>query len=280
MIIARQNSNRERAVGLSRDFPSYYQDIRSRHKVIPDATSHALGWIGLQAVRYRNLATNEMQVPALSQHLLMLHTKAAAEVNFRYDGGERERPAPVGSITAIPVGSVLECCWRGTKDAIHIYLDPKLIARVATTSFELDLARTAVPPLDALILPEVRTAMLAADAELRAGGLGGPLIIESLATILAVRLIRHVFGRRYWRARPSWKLVARRFCNLREAGCRPLAPDGSLPLSVFDLADTYKLKLKPWKETIRDQGVNMGGVLTKSLSATPLTCWNPRRSAG
>jgi hypothetical protein len=36
--------------------------------------------------------------------------------------------------------------------------------------------------------------MLAICAELEAGALGGPLIIESLANILAVRLIRHLFG--------------------------------------------------------------------------------------
>jgi AraC family transcriptional regulator len=36
--------------------------------------------------------------------------------------------------------------------------------------------------------------MLAIEAELEAGGLGGPLLIESLSNILAVHLIRHVFG--------------------------------------------------------------------------------------
>jgi AraC family transcriptional regulator len=37
--------------------------------------------------------------------------------------------------------------------------------------------------------------MLAVDAELRAGGVGGPLMAESLATILSVHLIRHITGR-------------------------------------------------------------------------------------
>jgi AraC family transcriptional regulator len=34
------------------------------------------------------------------------------------------------------------------------------------------------------------------DTELRSGGVGGPLIVESLANILAVHLIRHLFGLR------------------------------------------------------------------------------------
>src|SRR5262249_56813858 len=37
-----------------------------------------------------------------------------------------------------------------------------------------------------------RAAMLAVDAELSAGGAGGPLAAESLANVLAVLLIRHV----------------------------------------------------------------------------------------
>ena len=48
--------------------------------------------------------------------------------------------------------------------------------------------------LDGLNVPELRSAMLAADAELRAGGVGEPLIAESFATILSVHLIRHTTG--------------------------------------------------------------------------------------
>jgi AraC family transcriptional regulator len=159
-----------------------------------EATSQNLDWRGLQAVRYRNLATNEIQIPSLSQHLLILHTKPAPVMNFRYQDVKRETPPSVGSITVIPAGSITECCWRGTKDGFHIHLDPKVVARLAAILFELDLSRTTVPSRDALIAPELRSTMLAVDAELRTGGVGGPLIIESLANTLAVQLIRHLFG--------------------------------------------------------------------------------------
>jgi AraC family transcriptional regulator len=192
MITPLENSNHRYAASPPRDVPPVIP--ASLVSVGVDTTSHHLGWVGLQAVRYRNLATNEIHMPALSQHLLILHTKPPAEANFRFEGVKREIPPPVGSITVMPVGSVVECRWRGTKDAFHIYLDPKLIARIATTSFELDLSRTAIPPFDALSAPELRATMLAVNAELTAGGVGGPLIVESLANILAVRLIRRIFG--------------------------------------------------------------------------------------
>lgn len=159
-----------------------------------EATSQNLGWRGLQAVRYRDLGTNEIQIPSLSQHLLILHTKPAPVMNLRYQDVKREIPPSVGSITVIPPGSVTDCCWRGTKDGFNIHLDPKLVAQVAASSFELDLSRTAVPSRDALMAPELRSIMLAVDTELRTGGVGGPLIVESLANILAVHLIRHLFG--------------------------------------------------------------------------------------
>jgi AraC family transcriptional regulator len=187
---------------------------RNLRPVTPDATSHNLGWVGLQAFRYRDSATNEIHWPPLSQHLLVLMTKPPAKMSFRYEGGIRDIRPPAGSIAVMPVGSVAEVCWQGTKDSFHIYLDPKLIARVATSSFELDLSRTTIPPLDALILPELRTTMLAVDAELTAGGLGGPLMIESLANILAVRLVRHIFGLRRLVSRTDGVLTRRKLTTI------------------------------------------------------------------
>ena len=163
--------------------------------VVPDATTHNLGWTGLQAFRYRNSASNEVRWPSLSQHLLVLMTRPPAKMSFCYEGGKRNKPPPAGSIAVIPVASEAEVWWHGTKDSLHIYLEQELITRVAT-SFELDLSSTGIPPLDGLILPDLRATMLAVGTELTTGGLGGPVMIESLANILAVRLIRHIYSLR------------------------------------------------------------------------------------
>jgi AraC family transcriptional regulator len=76
-----------------------------------------------------------------------------------------------------------------------------LVAQVAAEAFNLDPARLTVPPLDGLDLPQLRPAMWALDAELTAGGGGGPLASESLANVLAVHLIRHVLAPR----QPVWR---------------------------------------------------------------------------
>src|SRR4029077_19582098 len=99
---------------------------------------------------------------------------------------------PLGSVSVVPAGIPTRWRWRGTKSSFHVYLEPGLLGRVAADTFGLDPAGGVLPPLDALCIPQLATAMRAVDAELTAGGVGGSLAAESLANVLAVHLIRHV----------------------------------------------------------------------------------------
>ncbi len=92
----------------------------------------------------------------------------------------------------MPAGSPVWARSSGHKDELHIFLEAGLVARVGAEAFGLDPARLTVPSLDGLDLPQLRATMWAVDAELTAGGAGGPLAAESLANVLAVHLIRHV----------------------------------------------------------------------------------------
>ena len=78
-LLEGMKSNHGCADGLPSAIPPCNKDIRCLHGVIPDATSHNLGWVGLEAVRYRDLATNEIHMPALAEHLAVLHTKPPAD---------------------------------------------------------------------------------------------------------------------------------------------------------------------------------------------------------
>ena len=75
---------------------------------------------------------------------------------------------------------------------MHVYVEPGLVGRVAAEVFDRDPARLAVPPLDNLDLPPLRATMAAVAAELASGGAGGPLAAETLANVLAARLLRHL----------------------------------------------------------------------------------------
>jgi AraC family transcriptional regulator len=162
----------------------------------PAAASDRLGWVGLEAARYRCEPALESNTPAVTHHRLVLFIRPPEELDLLYEGVKRHVPPPAGSISLLPAGT--PALWRssGHRDSLHIFLEPGLVARVAAEAFDLDPARTIVPPLDGLDLPQLRGTMWAVDAELTAGGAGGPLAAESLANVLAVHLIRHALAPR------------------------------------------------------------------------------------
>jgi len=168
-------------------------------KIVPfeaAAASDRLGWFGLEAVRYRAAPASELNPPALTHDRLVLFARPPEELDLLYEGVKRHVPPPVGSISVVPAGSPALWRWSGRMETLIIFLEPGLVARVAAEAFDLDPARTTVPPLDGLDLPHLRAAMAAVDAELTAGGAGGRLAAESLANVLAVHLIRHVLAPR------------------------------------------------------------------------------------
>jgi AraC family transcriptional regulator len=163
----------------------------------PSETSKGRGWKGMQAVRYCSTPTGgELSLPPVTLHSIFLHLRSPEKFNLRIEGLELDRPLPAGSIHVVPARSSAPVRWQGSRDLVAIYLEPGIVARVATESFDLDSTRTLVPPFYSLNAAELRSAMLAVDTELRAGGGGNAeeLLVESLATILSVHLIRHITG--------------------------------------------------------------------------------------
>jgi len=173
--------------------------LAALRKIIPfeaAAASHRLGWVGMEAARYRAAPPSELNPPALTHDRLVLFSRPPQELDLVYEGVKRHVPPPAGSISVVPAGSPVRWRWSGCFDWLHVVLEPRLVARVAAEAFDLDPARLTVPPLDGLDFPDLRAAMFAVDAELTAGGAGGRLVAESLANVLAVQLIRHVLAPR------------------------------------------------------------------------------------
>jgi AraC family transcriptional regulator len=158
------------------------------------ATSDRLGWVGLEAARYRDAPSSEIELSPLTHHTLVLVTRPPEALDLLYDGVRRHVPLPVGAISLVPAGRPVVWRWRGCKDSMHVYLEPGLVARVGAEAFDLDPSRVELPPLDGLDHPQLRAAMRAVDAELTTAGAGCPLVAESLANLLAVHLIRHTLS--------------------------------------------------------------------------------------
>jgi AraC family transcriptional regulator len=162
----------------------------------PSAASDNLGWVGLEAARYRAAPASELNPPALTHDRLVLFCRPPEELEVAYEGVSRHVPPRAGTISVVPAGSPARWRWSGQFDWLHVFLEPGLIARVAAREFDLDPARLSIPPIDGLELPHLRATMEAVDAELATAGAGGRLAAESLANVLAVQLIRHVLAPR------------------------------------------------------------------------------------
>jgi AraC family transcriptional regulator len=161
-----------------------------------ETSSDRLGWVGLEAACCRATTAFELNLPPLTHHRILLFARPPEELDMRYEGVKRNVPPCAGSISLMPAGTPARVRSSGCKDELHIFLEPGLVGRVAADEFGLDPARLTVPPLDGLDLPQLRAAMSAVGAELTAGGAGGRLAAESLANVLAVHLIRHVWAPR------------------------------------------------------------------------------------
>jgi AraC family transcriptional regulator len=160
------------------------------------ASSDRLGWVGLEAARYRASPAFELNQPALTHHMLVLFARPPEELDVRYEGVKRHVPPPAGSVLLMPGGSQARVLSGGHKDELHLFPEPGLVERVAAEAFGLDPKRLTLPPIDGLDLPHFRAVMGAVDAELTGGGAGGRLAGESLANVLAVHLLRHVLAPR------------------------------------------------------------------------------------
>jgi AraC family transcriptional regulator len=188
-------------------------DLIKRFPGEPFAASNRRQWVGLEAIRYRDQPPNGAFQPPLTHHSLLLFLHTPNEFEAEYEGISRVVPPPAGSILMVPAGSPALWRWGTHSDSLHVFLEPRWVARVATEEFELDPARVSLPPLDGLHLPQLRAAMLAVNDELTADAAGGRLAAESLANLLAVHLIRNAsaprpLARRTYGALPRGKLQA------------------------------------------------------------------------
>jgi len=79
-------------------------ELRKAVPFEPCAVSDSLGWVGLEAARYRVVSGPELNIPALTHHRLVLFARSPEELDLRYEGVKRSVPPPAGSISLIPAG--------------------------------------------------------------------------------------------------------------------------------------------------------------------------------
>src|SRR5260370_34836077 len=85
------------------------------------AASDRLGWVGLEAARYRAAPAWEYYPPALTHHRLVLCARPPEELELRYEGVKRHVAPPAGSGFVVPAGSPGRGRWSGGYDWAPIF---------------------------------------------------------------------------------------------------------------------------------------------------------------
>src|SRR5712675_2749028 len=85
----------------------------------PAASSHRLGWTGLEAARNRAVPASELHAPAITHHRLILFSRPPEDLDLMYEGVKRHVPPPAGAILVVPAGSPARVRTSGCPDALH-----------------------------------------------------------------------------------------------------------------------------------------------------------------
>lgn len=163
-------------------------------------------WDGVEAMRFRP-ASEEISVPALSNHLVVLHLGPPVNVAQRAGGGRvSRRLVGRGDSAVVPAGLASEWRWgergEGRADSLHLYLAPALI-REAAEGAGVDPDRLEIVGVVGAHDAQIERIGLSFLPELEAEEpLGGGLFAGALARALAVHLLRErsTLGRRARRA--------------------------------------------------------------------------------
>ncbi len=82
-----------------------------------------LGQVGMEAARYREAPSTEVDLPPSTHHALVLINRPPSECELRFDDVKQHVPSPSGSILVIPAGVSARWRWAGPKDSLHVFLE-------------------------------------------------------------------------------------------------------------------------------------------------------------
>jgi AraC family transcriptional regulator len=156
-------------------------------------SSRQLGWNGILVEQYKTPPTPfEVEFPALSTHWFKLPLGHPSPLIQKRDNANYESIVQKGDSIFIPAGQPSYWCRHEANicPALHIFLQPDLIAQVAEAS-EIDFLQinlTSCFCKQDLQLHDIAMLLL---AELRSGGIIGRLYIESLTQVLIIHILRH-----------------------------------------------------------------------------------------
>jgi AraC family transcriptional regulator len=235
-----------------------YGELAQSTQLSVIASSAGRDWDGIYAEEVWH-RTADFGLPAIPDHLLVFHLGRPLHVEEHLRGqvgrlGE-------GSLTILPAEAPTQ--WQlgrgGDVRHLHLFLRPGFMSSVAAQAGVYPDRVEIVPTIGARD-PRFEQIGLALLGELHADGLGGRIYAESLATLLAVQLLRHQSTTGLPSPRPSARLSASALRRTTEYVEEHLGEDlslvavaGAVGLSPYHFARLFRAStgLSPHQYVIR-----------------------------
>ena len=154
------------------------------------ASSDALGW---QDIRVTHLRPNlsEVVVPVSERHCLVLNLSTPLQLNARFGKRNFEGRVSAGEVAIIPAGSSWSFQSQGSRlpNILLLYLRP-LFVRSAVTELDFSYKEIALTPQIGFSNKHIRHVAMSLLHELNEATIGSRPYADSLATALAMQLVR------------------------------------------------------------------------------------------
>jgi AraC family transcriptional regulator len=179
----------------SLEYQTWIDSFSADNPALTILSSKLQNWTGIEVTQinhynHRNL-TEQIIAPAFQSHLLLVHLAPTHNFVGIIDSQTYQQNSQTGDISILPAGLESEWSWdaQPQKQSLHLALKSTFLNRVAA---ELGLVDPSVKVLQQFIVsdPQIYHIGLVLNQELETGGQSGRLFAESLATALAIRLLK------------------------------------------------------------------------------------------
>ena len=154
------------------------------------ASSDAFGWQDISVIHLRH-SLSEVVVPASESHCLVLNLGRPLHLNAHFGKRNFEGKVCAGEVAIIPAGSSWACRSQSSHvgNLMLLYLRP-LFVRSAVTELNLYYKEIALTPQIGFRNSHIRHVAMSLLHELNEANVVGRLYADSLATALAMQLVR------------------------------------------------------------------------------------------
>jgi AraC family transcriptional regulator len=159
-------------------------------KILPRSpllSSQEAGWNGIH-LEYHRQPAHEVSECCFAQHIICIQVGRAG-ASLTVDGHFQGKYYTDGDIRILPANQYIpRTRCDGEADFIILYVEPKMLARIASESVHTDLVEL-IPQLKCRD-PLIHQIGLALKSEFESGGVDSCLYAESMATALSAHLLR------------------------------------------------------------------------------------------